>query len=210
MKRTLQVFAAVSVMKLALASALAFCLLMPFAASAQHSSDAMHSSGVQSSELLKGYSFSFSFVAKDAKGVSVYNAKGDIVVSGPKFRMEIPQELIVVSDGKTQWVYNCSNDEILISESEFSQQLASASNPLEMAEKLAGIFVGANKGYEKAVVNKDKAGNPVEVVIKWAKGSYVIRILGAVVEKNTPPEMFALDVRNFPEAVITDLRKPLL
>ena len=70
---------------------------------------------------------------------------------------------------------------------------------------MAGLFVGANKGYEK-VVNKDKAGNPVEVVLKYAKGSYVIRILGQVVKKNTPPEIFALDVRNFPEAVVTDLR----
>ena len=181
MKRTVKVFA-ISVM------ALAFCLLMPFAANAQ-----------------QGYSFAFAFSAKDAKGVSVYDAKGDIEVSGPKFRMEIPQEMIVVSDGKTQWVYNCSNDEIIISESEFSQQLASASTPLEMVEKVAGLFVGANKGYEK-VVNKDKAGNPVEVVLKYAKGSYVIRILGQVVKKNTPPEIFALDVRNFPEAFVTDLR----
>ena len=164
---------------------LVFCLLMHFASNAQ-----------------QGYSFSFAFSAKDAKGVSVYDAKGDIVVNGQKFRMEIPQEMLVVSDGKTQWVYNCSNDEILISESEFSQQMESVSTPLEM---VAGLFVGANKGYEK-IVNKDKAGNPEEIVIKYAKGSYVVRILGQVVKKNTPPEMFTLDVRNFPEAVVTDLR----
>ena len=206
MKRTVKVFAA-SVMELALT--LVFCVLMPFAAVAQNSSDAMHSSGVQSSELLKGYSFSFSFVAKDAKGGGVYDAKGDVVVSGARFRLEIPQQMIVVSDGKTQWVYNCSNDEILVSESEFSGQMETASSVTEIVEKVAGLFVGANKGYEKAVVKKDKAGNPVEVVLKWAKGSYVIRILGAVVETKTPPEMFSLDVRNFPEAVITDLRKPL-
>ena len=117
--------------------------------------------------------------------------------------------MIVVSDGVTQWVCNCMNDEILISESEFSRQMETACSPVEIVEKVAGLFVGANKGYEKAVVTKDKAGNPVEVVLKWAKGSYVIRILGAVVEKKTPPEMFSLDVRKFPEAVITDLRKPL-
>lgn len=190
MKRTVKVLAA-SVMELALT--LVFCVLMPFAANAQ-----------------QGYSFAFAFSAKDAKGVDVYDAKGDVVVSGARFRMEIPQEMIVVSDGKTQWVYNCSNDEILVCESEFSGQMETASSVAEIVEKLAGLFVGANKGYEKAVVKKDKAGNPVEVVLKWAKGSYVIRILGAVVEKKTPPEMFSLDVRNFPEAVITDLRKPLL
>lgn len=196
MKHTLQVFAAARETVLALA----ISLLFSFAANAQHSSDA------HSAALDKCCSFSFSFVAKDAKGGPVYDAKGDVVVSGARFRVEIPHQMIVVSDGVTQWVYNSSNDEILISGSEFSQQMASASTPLEMVVEL---FVGANKGYEK-VLNKDKAGNLVEVVLKWAKGSYVMKILGPIVEKKTPPEMFSLDVRNFPEAVITDLRKPLL
>ncbi len=186
--------------RMVLAFALILSFLFSFAANAQHSSDISHA------EVQKGYSFGFAFSAKDAKGASVYEAKGDIVVSGARFRMEIPQEMVVVSDGVTQWVYNCSNDEILISASEFSQLTASASSPVDLVEKLAGLFVGANKGYEKVVVNKDKGGNPVEVVLKYAKGSYVIRIIGGIIEKNTPPEIFSLDIGKYPEAVVTDLR----
>ena len=181
---------------------LAFALLF-ISFSAAH---AQRSGDVRSIGALNGYSFGFTFLAKDVKGASIYEAKGDIVVSGARFRLEIPHKMVVVSDGVTQWVYNCSNEEILISGSEFSQHIESSSSPSELVEKMAGVFVGANKGYEKVVEKRDKGGNPVEVVLKWEKGSYVIRIVGEVVEKNTPPELFSLDIGKYPEAVVTDLR----
>jgi hypothetical protein len=34
----------------------------------------------------------------------------------------------------------------------------------------------------------------------------VIRIIGGIIEKNTPPEIFSLDIGKYPEAVVTDLR----
>jgi hypothetical protein len=162
---------------------------------------------VQGASVQKGYSIGFAFSVTGPKGEGLLDAKGNLTVSGTKLRIDIPEEFLIVSDGVTQWVYNRSNEEILVSNSEISSLISAEMSPVDAMERIFGFVLAADKGEkDKYVVKKDKEGNPVEVVMNFDKITCRVKIEKPVYKNNIPQEMFSLDVKSFPEAFVTDMR----
>ena len=93
-----------------------------------------------------GYAIEFIFSAQDENGKIIYSESGSVLVCGGKYRFEIPEEVLIVSDGVSQWVYNPMNEEIMISKSEISKQLSEAVTPNDIAVKMASLFTGEANG----------------------------------------------------------------
>ena len=166
---------------------------------------------VQGASVQKGYSIGFAFSVTGPKGEGLLDAKGNLTVSGTKLRIDIPEEFLIVSDGVTQWVYDRSNEEILVSNSEISSLISAEMSPVDAMERIFGFVLAADTGADKGekdkyVVKKDKEGNPVEVVMNFDKITCRVKIEKPVYKNNIPQEMFSLDVKSFPEAFVTDMR----
>ncbi len=159
----------------------------------------------------KGYSIRFAFSVADQKGASLLDAKGVLLVCGTKLRIDIPEQFLIVSDGVDQWVYNRSNEEIVVSKSEISSLISPQMSPVEAMERVFGFDLAADKGADKGekdkyVVKKDKEGNPVEVVMNLDKMTCRVKMEKPVYKNNIPQEMFSFDAKSFPEAFVTDMR----
>ena len=161
-------------------------------------------SGVLSAQT--GYSIKFSFSVEDTKGGIVYAESGDIFVCGGKYRLEIPEELIIVCNGKTQWIYNSLNGDIVVSDSEISDRLSSADSPFDSMETLLSLFASSEEEGSRIDVKKDKAGKPVEITLCSDKTVYRVKVKSLETVENMPQEKFIFNVKEYPEAIVTDLR----
>lgn len=157
-----------------------------------------------------GYTFDFEFLMEDAGGKVLYDGNGRVLVSGGCFRVEIPKEFLVVCDGASQWIYNFSNDDVVVTHSEVSEVLESLESSGALApvlENLVYLFTGDSKSY-KASVRKDSKGNPVEIVIRSADEKDLFKAqIGSIRQvDNCGKENFIFDLQKYPTAVVTDLR----
>ena len=153
-----------------------------------------------------GYAIEFIFSAQDTNGKTIYSESGNVLVCGGKYRFEIPDEVIIVSDGVCQWMYNSMNEEIMISNSDISKHLADAVTPNDIAVKLASLFTGDANKPGTVEIKCDKNNIPVELLLKAEDVGYKINIESFVQKEDIPQESFKFNVKNYPEAVVTDLR----
>lgn len=153
-----------------------------------------------------GYAIEFIFSAQDENGKIIYSESGSVLVCGGKYRFEIPEEVLIVSDGVSQWVYNPMNEEIMISKSEISKQLSEAVTPNDIAVKMASLFTGEANGSGAVDIKSDKNNIPIELILKADDIRYRINIESFVQKENIPQESFKFNVKNYPEAMVTDLR----
>ncbi len=157
-----------------------------------------------------GYTFDFKFLMEDAGGKVFYDGNGSVLVSGGCFRVEIPTEFLVVCDGVSQWVYNFSNDDVVVTHSEISEALESLEGSGTLApvlENLVYLFTGDSKSY-RVSIRKDSKGNPVEAVICSADERDLFKVqIGRIRQvDNCGKENFIFDLQKYPTAVVTDLR----
>ncbi len=154
----------------------------------------------------EGYVIAFSFSAEDASGKMIYNEKGNLSVSGGKFRMVMADEFTIVSDGSVQWIYNPANEDIIISQSELSGQLSKASDSEDVVRSLVSILSSSQGAGSKAEFIEDKAKNIVGAILRQGKSVYRIKVESLSAAASLEESLFVLHPDDYPEAFVTDLR----
>ncbi len=166
----------------------------------------------------KGYGVTFSFIAADKSGEQVYNEQGKIWVNGSCYRMEIEDQLLVVCDGKVQWMYRPQTEDIIITwsqvASELDKQVESEAGALsdsesvgETVQSILSVFAGESGANSRVELKKDVAGVVRELVIYLEdKSYYKIELLSITIKPSFPDGFFTLDPADYPNAVVTDMR----
>lgn len=157
--------------------------------------------------------------------------KGTISQDGNKFRLEMDEQ-IIVSDGKTTWVYLKKNKEIQINDADPSDVSDSGfMTPKELLKRYEkGDFIYAitdkvteggvvltqiefkpkakNSEYSKMRVSIDEKTSTVKSIKAFAKdsGRYTFSITKFTPNKTLPATTFSLDPKKFPGVKVVDLR----
>lgn len=156
-----------------------------------------------------GSEIAFDFAATDNKGKEIYRETGKTTLSGNKYRMEVPGDLLVVNNGTIRWIYKPQEEEIVIA----------PNNPAGddvLENPFAVLNVGGNgkvKNYSVLVVErkgsvpKELQGVPAKIILTATGGAkYTISITGFKSLSGLPDSLFEVDPKKYPDALITDLR----
>lgn len=152
---------------------------------------------------------------------NIGSTKGTIAIKGKKFHARTPQA-IVWFDGKTQWSYMKSTEEVNVFTPTEAQQMAM--NPyqfINIYKKGYTLSLVGNdaKSYTVRLVAQDKKRSAQEMFIKVNRKTYVptqvrmreggtwttIDITGFQA-KNQPDAVFVFNAKEFPSAEVIDLR----
>ena len=106
-------------------------------------------------QALKAFQATFTQTLENPGAKVKQNINGDIVVSGPKFRLKISGQE-VINDGKTTWTYLKNENEVNISDSDPDSQEMSPSQ----------IYTMYKKGYKYNYVQQVTEGGEVLDVIE--------------------------------------------
>ena len=175
-----------------------------------------------------GLSASFTFNINDDIRKIKESFEGQILLKGAKFFFETPEQTVYF-DGKTQWVYNKSVEEVSILEPQ--PQDIQALNPIGVFElykadcdyKYIGekVDIQKRKVREVSLFPKDKKedikqvdiqinpddGMPVFFrIIYKNKAEYRIYISTYQTNLNLPDSQFVFDKKKYPQAEVNDLR----
>lgn len=160
----------------------------------------------------------FTFMATDRQGNELYNDGGIITLSGNRFRMEVAEDLVMVSDGVTLWVYKPQSEDIIIMEAGVAGIPAEASavsavskdNSLEQAlQNMAALFGYSDSTGSKIDVKRGPDGKISQIkFISKDNSSYMVKVKSV---KTLSPDAFkesyfTLQVREYPNTIVTDLR----
>jgi outer membrane lipoprotein-sorting protein len=170
----------------------------------------------------------FTFNVKDGSEQIAQSFEGQISTKGDKFYIDTPDQDIYF-DGKTQWVYNKSYDEVNISEPD--KQTAQALNPIsffEIYKKNCDYqYIGEKtdtkmqKVQEISIFPKNKKEDIKRIDIQLNTHDFMpvsfrifykndvennIYIHQFQTQQSFPDSRFAFDVKSHPEAEIIDLR----
>ncbi len=150
----------------------------------------------------------FIFTAIAADGSQVANETGKLFLDGNKYRLEVEDELLVVCDGSTQWMYKPQSEEIVIVGSEIAASLAKAKDMEEAAGSILDMLV-PNAAPGDIVIVKDIRGVIQQIRI-FLGGKTMdkarIDVSSAVEKAEFPQGCFTLDPADYPNAIVTDLR----
>ena len=147
----------------------------------------------------------FIFRAADNAGKEIYNEEGTISYRDNKFRIELEDQMLVVSDGRALWVYREQSDDILILEAGLGS--FDADNLESAIRKLVSVFGYAGTGDDRVDIKRDAKNRPAEVTFFSAGKSYYKVIIKSVAENVTADDkIFTFSLRDYPDAVVTDLR----
>lgn len=175
-----------------------------------------------------GMSFSFTFDINDEAHQAKHNFEGQMLLKGAKFFLDTPEQTVYF-DGKTQWVYNRSVEEVSILEPQ--AQDIQGLNPISVFElyktgfdyKYQGEKTDAQKRkvQEISLFPKDKKEEVKQVDIQiystdWMpvffrityknKQVYCISINKYQTQLNLSDSQFVFDKKKYPQAEINDLR----
>lgn len=156
-----------------------------------------------------GSEIAFQFSATDNKGKEIYNETGKTLIQGNKYRLEVPDNLLIVNNGSTRWIYKEQDDELVIA----------ANNPNEedILENPFAILQSNGKqikNYGVSIVKRAAGAGGAQMqgvpdkIILTAKGGakYTIKITGFKGVPNLSGAIFELDAKKYPKAIVTDLR----
>jgi outer membrane lipoprotein-sorting protein len=171
----------------------------------------------------------FTFNIKDESENIAQSFEGQISTKGDKFYIDTPDQDIYF-DGKTQWVYNKSYDEVNISEPD--KQEIQALNPISFFEIYKKdcdyTYIGEKtntkmqKVQEVSIFPKNKKGDISRIDIQLNTTDFMpvsFRVFYKNEVENTiyiqkfqtklsfPDSQFTFDAKSHPEAEIIDLRK---
>ena len=162
----------------------------------------------------------FNFDAKDRSGREIYNDSGTITLCGNKFRMEVADDLVMVSDGVTLWVYKPQSEDIIIMEAQMAGLSSTQSEEplhhptadasLEQAmQNMATLFGYSDGTSSKIEIIRGANGLPSQIrFISKDNSSYTIKIKSVkpIGRDELTESYFTLQVREYPNAIVTDLR----
>lgn len=161
----------------------------------------------------------FIFTATGETGEIIYEESGSVAVNGGLYRMTVSDDLVVVGNEDSQWLYKPQSDEIIIVSSEISRKLASASSIDKLVTELVSLFISEsgsvhsrNNSYGNNFVRPeivwDNGNRLSEIRIKTSgKAGYKIKITSFSEVKSLPATLFIFDTAKYPYAIITDLRQ---
>lgn len=174
-----------------------------------------------------GYECGFSFVAKDSEGNVMAESEGILYLKGHSFRMETEQ-ITVVCDGVTKWMYDASVNELLIVKNDPSVRNI-MENPFSIFDEPErdydfrtssgvsrnsdGLFVlkfeprDRNMPYRNITVYANASYEPVkmEYVSKDGSGMTVTAGKGRALPENWE-SLFTFDPSGYEDIYVTDLR----
>lgn len=156
-----------------------------------------------------GSEISFVFSATDNKGKEIYRETGKATLSGNKYRMDVPGDLLVVNNGFTRWIYKPAEEELVIASNNPSEDDV-LENPFAVLNTASN---GKLKNYTVSVVKrtgtvgKELQGVPDKIILTAIAGAkYTIRITGFKLLTGLPDTFFELDPKKYAGVIITDLR----
>ena len=148
---------------------------------------------------------SFIFSAADNAGKEICKEEGTVSYSGDRFRIELKDQMLVVSDGTAMWVYKEQSDDILILEAGFGS--FDADNLESAIRKLVSVFGYTGTGDDRVDIKRDAKNRPAEVTFFSAGKSYYKVTIKSVAENVAADDkIFTFSLRDYPNAVVTDLR----
>lgn len=179
--------------------------------------------------LKQGISVSYEFSAYDKDSENIFSGKGSANIRDASFRIDVPSSLLVVSDGKSEWIYNRENNEITILSLQSGPAVKDiSSNPfyifyadgkdyeIEHMKTSGGRSAiklmprGGNSPYSSFEIDYLKKGSsyyPTRIILHNRNGArYVVEI------KTFSPlpsgyDMFSFDISKYGNAAVTDLRQ---
>ena len=148
--------------------------------------------------LVSGATLSFNFKAADVQGNVVYDGEGTIVTVGKNYRMET-EDILVVSDGSVKGVYQKKIDEIVL--------MPVGEDNGEIMDNPFAVLQNPGTSYDITVLGSDSKGIPREMVLKAKNGAvYTLTVKNCSSIPSPDPGLFVLDMQDYPNAVVTDLR----
>lgn len=176
------------------------------------------SSALQSNDVIQA-DFSFTLENKDADIYDTY--EGSLVMQGEKFRLSL-MGMLVLSDGKSMWVYMEEFNEANImdpSESEFFNpksifNIYKEDFNLKYLKKENGLHtielvpLEENENYSLLILKTDPVKNQIkEVFYKGLDGNnYIIKIKNMLTDIQIDDRFFTFDKSKFPGVEIYDMR----
>ena len=149
----------------------------------------------------KGSQIDYDMIALDNKGKEVYTSAGNVFILNDKYKMIIPEELLVIDNGTKRYIYKEQDDEIIIAP-------VNKDDSDIMENPFAVLRHKNNKtsNYQVEVINGSTPDLPKQIILKSSNGAkYVIAIKKFKELTNLNDKLFEFDVKNYPNAIVTRL-----
>lgn len=156
----------------------------------------------------RGSEIGFLFTAIDRDGSMLYSSEGSTLVYDEMFNMEIPDELIIVDNKVSRWLYKIDNEEIIVMDAA-SNEASIADNPFAFlrADSLESI-----ENYKIEVVNRASNTSsalksvPQKIILTSLAGiKYIIEINSFKESPQLSSHSFVLDVAKYPDAFVVEM-----
>lgn len=207
-----------------------FSIVNGYSQSVKNSSNAASLLNKTATEIRKGSVISFTFNSFDTGGKCNYSNTGTIITSGNKYRLSIGDELLIVSNGQTRWIYNEESEEVIISNATESEtditenpfilfdiagnknySLGKAITNTTINSKATSVITiipKDKKTYKSIQIAVNKATNtPVKISIFAANNSkYIANINSFKAPVSHSASQFVLTAKQYNNAIVTDLR----
>ncbi len=149
----------------------------------------------------KGSQIDFDFIAFDNKGKEVYSSAGNVFILNDKYKMIIPDDLIVIDNGTKRYIYKEQDEEIIIApvNKDESDIMENPFAVLRYKNNKAG-------NYQIDVVPGVTADMPKQIVLKSVSGAKYVILIKKFKDLNTLSEkIFEFNVNDYPNAIVTNL-----
>lgn len=154
----------------------------------------------------------FNFEATDRSGNLIYNDAGTVTMSGNRFRMEVAEDLVMVSDGTTLWIYKPQSEDIIVMDAAVVglQNASVADSSLEQALLNLATLFGYSEGSSSRMDIKRSASGDLSQIhfVSTDNSSYTVKVKSVEPLANVglDASYFTLQVRDYPNAIVTDMR----
>lgn len=196
-----------------------FCIPLLATSQENEASKEMEQTGTT---LRQGSESTFKIISYNKKGAVTFSESGTIAMQGNKYSVSLNNGVRSISDGKSQWIYNPQNNEIIIGErsdigTPTDNPFIIFSNPSEHYKISYGkkrnssyeiiLSPKKDKRYSKIIIVFGINRMPEEIKIEVSNGNrYNIKINSVKKKTNFPNEKFILNINDFKGATVTDLR----
>ncbi len=155
-----------------------------------------------------GSEIGFIFTAIDKSGSMLYSSEGTTLVYDEMFKVEIPDEIIIVDNKVTRWLYNMFDEEILVMDVTL-EEASIADNPFVI---LRENNIDSIKNYTIKFVSRDGdiptslLSVPQKIELTSLAGiKYTIEITSFKESPQLSSYNFVLDATNYPDAFVVEM-----
>lgn len=148
----------------------------------------------------KGSEIEFEFEALDNKGNSIYSNSGVVYIFNDKYKMLIPDELMVIDNGVRRFIYKVQDDEIIIAPVN-KEETDIMENPFAVLR-----YKKDKIGNYTIDVKAKKEDIPNQIILKANNGAkYIISIKKFKEFTNINDKFFEYNIKDYPNAIVTNL-----